>query len=472
MTEMRLQETSVKKKIPRSVGAAVLAIVEKFVISDNADDLAEAERRRKIARKEEIDKRRQDNDVFIAAEDALSTAWSAFFECFNSSAARKYLHHVKTNVQGLLDIISGEKKHPKLKAGDPLIALAPNVTYEMAKQRGDTVLEKLDARNLACARNTKKTRSALAKETMTQFQNRAIPGTLDQHDRAKQVFEQPSMFLQPFLTDSSKIPNEDVAPLSDDMDFGEYEDPNYLKKLNSLINAKNPNTDVSTPFMDLVEQPPVEPADEAIDEADEPDHLQVPVAEVRMRVMEAIIAPIASTRLLDSHKIEDSSYVCPDCPLFIHRRVPQGITNPGVFKGSQARHNYTRHRKEIHATWRDMELDMYIAGTSTRFKCPTCPVFKARTIARVQDHMLEQCNARVDNFITYQEYLKIKTRCTKLDNAPNLKEGPACKKSKPKQDNLHTLLYSFDKQKASFFEVCAHWPEELLEIADDLVDDA
>ncbi len=87
------------------------------------------------------------------------------------------------------------------------------------------------------------------------------------------------------------------------MDLGEYEDPNYLKKLNSLINAKNPNTDVSTPIMDLVEQPPVEPADELVDEADEPDHLQVPAAEVRMRVMEAIIAPITSARLLDSHRV-------------------------------------------------------------------------------------------------------------------------------------------------------------------------
>ncbi|KAK0491352.1 hypothetical protein IW261DRAFT_83350 [Armillaria novae-zelandiae] len=451
MTEMRLQETcTTKKKAPPSVNAAILAIVEKFIVSDNAEDIIEAERQRKITRKEEFDKRRQDDPLFIAAEDALSIAWSAFFTCFTSSAARKYPRHVKGNVQGILDIVSGEKKHPQLKAGEPLIALVPNITYEMAKQRGNTVLEKLDARNAARVKNTKKTRRTLAQEKTAQFQSRAVPGTLDQHNKVKQVLEQPSMLLQPFLTDSSEIPDKDVAPLSDDMDFGEYEDPDYLKKLNSLINAKNPNTDVSTPLMDLVEQPPVEPADEAVNEADEPDHLQVPAAQVRMRVMEAIIAPITAARLLDSHKTEDGTYVCPDCPLFIHRPVPAGITNRGVF---QTRYIYTRHRREMHSEWRDMELGMYIDGTSTKFKCPTCPNFKARTIARVQDHMLEECNARIDNFITYQEYLKVKSRSTKLDDAPDLKEGPARKKYKANKISLQTLLYSFDKQKASFYEV-------------------
>lgn len=67
--------------------------------------------------------------------------------------------------------------------------------------------------------------------------------------------------------------------------------------------------------------------------------------------------------------------------------------------------------------------------------------------------MLEECNACVDNYVTYQEYLKVKTRFTKLDDAPDLKEGPARKKYKAKQTKPQDLLYSFDKQKASFFEV-------------------
>ncbi|KAK7053886.1 hypothetical protein R3P38DRAFT_3254348 [Favolaschia claudopus] len=352
----------------------------------------------------------KDNPDLVPLAQAADQAWEAFLACFNSNAADSS----QTQHKRLMDYATGRatRKQKPVNFRQPWTEATLQTAYTEAQQvflKKQTAILRQDKRQQEKTKSNDLLHGPLTgtagerleildllktdrpSEHLKQALDNARASATAPQTYDKSGMEKWSRDLQRALTTVQVIEGHHAA--EDDKEG----DQDTLYEFFDKLALGDPMAKLlPPPSPDQRRAPPKPIADDdteddsrftgdPIDESQEIDILQVPIAETRVALLKYLVEPVETAREYKQYlTVADgpkSRYKCPKCPAYVHMDpIPDPLlANIGVFE---------RHIIEMHSQWKELELEIVVvnADGEKEYRCPAGDFSDATSVRAVRTH--------------------------------------------------------------------------------------